>query len=260
MRSTFAWLFAFACFVAAAGCHSSTPAAPDMAMPPSMARCTMPTAVTCTDESIQDLTLFKTASTRMVTNMPDGNGWATEIDATGGAGSGITPKESYVYLKFTDTGLMAVSVGDEAAFNSMDWDIAFRRFIIRLNSGVSGPSCVDGARTGPNTDYDSLAAEPPGLTFSTEVYYTDSCTLIPDGSGLGSPGTVLQSFWMYPGCLQMTGNVFVIRLADGREVKLVVTHYYETMAQMDCDNNNMITVAEQSQAAHVGVRWAFLGQ
>jgi len=71
---------------------------------------------------------------------------------------------------------------------------------------------------------------------------------------------VLQSFWMYPGCLQMTGNVIVIRLADGREAKLVVTHYYEPAAQMDCDTTNSITVAEQAQAAHVGVRWAFLGQ
>jgi hypothetical protein len=229
-----------------------------MSMAP-VARCTTPTAVTCTDESIQDLTLYKTVSTRTVMNTPDGNGWATEIDATAAA-VGITPKESYVYLKFTDTGLQNVAVSDEAAFNSMDWDIAFRRFLIRLNSGVSGPSCVDGARTGPNTDYDSLATEPAGLTFSTEVYYTDSCTIIPDGSGLGSPGTVLQSFWMYPGCLQMTGNVFVIRLADGREVKLVVTHYYEPMAQMDCDTTNMVTPAEESQAAHVGVRWAFLGQ
>jgi hypothetical protein len=236
-------------------CHSSAGGMPDMA---TAARCTMPTAPTCTDQQIQDLTLFKTVSTRSVTNTPDGAGFATEIDATGGAGSGITPKESYVYAKFTDTGLMTVPVSDEAAFNSMDWDIAFRRFIIRLNSGVSGPSCVDAARTAPSTDYGTLATVPANLDYRTEAYYTAGCTIVPDGSGLGSPGTALQSFWMYPGCLQMTGNVFVIRLADGRDVKLVVTHYYEQMAQDDCNTNSMITVAEQSQAAHVGVRWAYL--
>lgn len=253
------FVFGFAAFSTLAACHSSgTGGNPDLSMP-STARCSMPTAVPCTDGQIQDLTLFKTASTRVVTNIAEGTGWATEIDATGGAGSGIEPKESYVYAKFTDAGLTPVAISDEAAFNSMDWDIAFRRFIVRLNSGVSGPSCVDGARTAANTDFDALAAEPASLDYRTESYYTSTCSLVPDGSGLGSPGTALQSFWRYPGCLQMTDNVFVLRLADGKKVKLIVTHYYEQAVQDYCDANDMIMASQGSKAAHVGVRWAFLG-
>jgi hypothetical protein len=255
MRMNFGFALTLALF---AGCHSGgTTDMPDMSMV-SAARCTMPVAPICTDAQIQDLTLYKTTSTRVITNTADGAGFATEIDATAGAGTGITPKESYVYAKFSDTGLTAVAVSDEAAFNSMDWDIAFRRFIIRLNSGVSGPSCVDGARTAPSTDYDSLTAEPAGLDYRTEQYYTSGCSLVPDGSGLGSPGTALQSFWKYPGCLQMTGNVFVLRLADGKKVKLVVTHYYSQTVQDECDTTNAIQPSDAAASAHVGVRWAYI--
>ncbi len=241
--------------LAACGSSSHMDTPPDMA---SAARCTMPVAPTCTDAQIQDLTLFKTASTKTIASTPTGTTFASEIDATGGAGTGITPRESYVYAKFTDQGLTQVAIGDEAAFNSMEWDLAFRRFIIRLNSGVSGPSCVDAARTAANTDFDTLAAEPAGLDYRTEQYYSSACDLVPDGSGLGSPGTALQSFWQYPGCLQMTGNVFVVRLASGRKVKLTVTHYYEQAVQDYCDANDMIMMSDASKAAHVGVRWAFL--
>ena len=234
---------------------SSSTGQPDMVV--SAQRCTMPGAPTCTDNQIQDLTLQKAPSpdTRSIVSTADGMGFTSAIDASAG---GINATESYVYAKFTATGLTKVAIGDEAAFASMDWDIAFRRFIIRLNSGVSGPSCVDGARTAAGTAYNTLAAEPTGLEFRTEAYYTSSCDLVPDGSGLGSPGTALQSFWRYPGCVQMTDNVFVVRLADGRRVKLVVTHYYEQSVQDYCDANDKILATDSGKAAQVGLRWAFL--
>jgi hypothetical protein len=247
--------FAWVLVPLVAACGDGSTAA-DMSMP-ATSRCPMPVAPTCTDAQIQDLTLFKAASTRAISNTPDGSGFASEIDAT--AGGSMPPRESYVYARFTATGLEQVAIGDEAAFNSMEWDIAFRRFVIRLNSGVSGPSCVDGARTAANTDYDALATEPASLEYRTEAYYTQSCSLVPDGSGLGSPGTALQSFWRYPGCVQMTGNVFVVRLADGRKVKLVVTHYYEPAVQDYCDANDTVMMGDLGKAAKVGVRWAFLG-
>src|SRR5688572_15324551 len=172
-----------------AACGDGNTPVADMSMP--VGRCPMPVAPTCTDAQILDLPLFKPASTRAITNSPEGAGFASEIDATGGAGGGIEPKESFVYARFTASGLERVDLGDEAAFNSTGWDIAFRRYVIRLNSGVSGPSCVDGARTAANTDYDTLTAEPAGLEYRTEAYYTSSCSLVPDGSGLGAPGTAL---------------------------------------------------------------------
>src|SRR5256885_9669414 len=101
--------------------------------------------VDCTDQSIQQLSLFRPVNGAAIGN---DNSAApvivSSIDATAG---GLSPTKSYVYAKFTDSGLTNVAVGDEDAFTSSDWDVAFRRFIIRLNSGISGPSCVTAART-----------------------------------------------------------------------------------------------------------------
>ena len=208
----------------AAGVDSGTPdtGAPDSGLTPV---CTMPTTVPCTDNQILDLPLFTNANMAMVENTADGTGWMSHVDATAG---GFMPTQGFVYAKFTDTGLQRVDIGDEAAFMSMDWDVAFRRFIIRLNSGVSGPSCVTGARTAAATDFATLTSVPASLTYRTEEYYSAApgCMLVPDGSGLGSPGTALQSFWEYPGCVKMTGNVYVLQLANGRHVKLTVDDYY----------------------------------
>src|SRR5690606_21099415 len=107
--------------------------------------CTEPTPPSCVDESFLELNLFSTTSPAAITNTAEDAGWQTHVDATGG---GFSPSQSYVYARFTDEGLVNVEVSDETAFDSMEWDIAFRRFIVRLNSGPSGPSCVSAARTG----------------------------------------------------------------------------------------------------------------
>ena len=217
--------------------------------------CTEPTAPPCVDESFLELNLFAATSPAAITNTADGAGWQTHVDATGG---GFSPSQSYVYARFTDEGLVKVEVGDEAAFDSTEWDIAFRRFIVRLNSGPSGPSCVSVARTGPTTDYETLDAVPSGLEYRSEEYFTASCEIVPDGSGLGSPGTAMQSFWEYPGCVQMTGNVYVITLASGRHLKLTVTSYYELAVQETCDTTGAIDMGSPSGAGNIRLRWAFL--
>ena len=220
-----------------------------------MAVCTEPTDVICVDESILELNLFTDPNLAEIENTPDGDGFTTHVDATGG---GFMPSLGYVYARFTDTGLVRVDLGDEEAFDSMEWDIAFRRFVIRLNSGVSGPSCVGGARTGPSTEYDTFTGPLDTLEYRTEEYFTPTCEIVPDGSGLGSPGTALQSFWEYPGCVQMTGNVYVLRLASGRRLKLTVTSYYEPTVQAMCDTEGMIDMGAPSGAGNMRLRWQFL--
>lgn len=217
--------------------------------------CTDPTAVTCTDQSVLELNLFTDVNPGAIENTADGTGFVSHVDATGG---GFDPTLSYVYARFTDEGLVRVEVGDEAAFDSMEWDVAFRRFVIRLNSGVSGPSCVGGARTAAGTDYAALTAPPDGLEYRTEAYFTDTCEIVPDGSGLGSPGTALQSFWEYTGCVKMTGNVYVIRLANGRRLKATVDSYYDPAIQETCDTTDSIPMGSPTGAGNIRLRWAFL--
>jgi len=209
--------------------------------------------VACQDESIATLMLFETPSPRGVIASEGGPVWTETIDATAG---GISADESYVYLRFTERGLEKVDLSDEAAFVSLAWDIAFRRFVIRLNSGVSGPGDVVAARTAPETSFDGLDVVPEGLAFREERYFTDTCEYVSDGSGIGSPATALASYWTYPGCVSMTGNVFVLRRGDGRHVKFEVLRYYPPENQRSCDDTSMISFP--SGGGNVAVQWAFL--
>ena len=145
------------------GVDLATPA-PDMAG----GQCSAKT-VPCTDDQIQDQSLFKKASTRKIENTADGAGWNSRVDASGG----VPPGQPVTPVEFTPTGLQRVAVGDEDAFTSMDWDIAFRRFIIRLNSGVSGPSCVTARAHRTGTIFDDLTSVPQASTDRTESYFDE---------------------------------------------------------------------------------------
>lgn len=213
------------------------------------------TAVPCQDESIQELGLFRAPNAATITNTATTGGFISQIDATAG---GATPTRSYVYIRFTEAGMERVDVGDEAAFESTAWDMAMRRFVVRLNSGVSGPSCVTARRAAPNLSFDEIDTVPT-TPARVEEYMTPApaCALVSDGSGLpGSPGVALQSYWEYPGCVKMTGNVYVVSLADGRHVKLQVLSYYSPANQLLCDTESRVNMPSGSGALRM--KWAFL--
>lgn len=218
--------------------------------------CTTPTAVLCSDQVFQEMNLKKPPAPGNITSTPDGAGFSSTIDATAGGAFNPNP-DSYVYGRFDDTGLLKVDIGDEEALDSMDWDIAFRRYVMRINSGHSGPSCVTAARLPGAPVYDDLTQVPAGLTYRNDEYFTASCEIIPDGSGLpNSPATALSSYWTYPGCVQMTGNVFVVRVASGRQLKLTVTHYYDDANQQTCNTTG--AVPQGTPSATFQMRWSWL--
>ena len=208
----------------------------------------------CLDEQIAALDLFDNISPALITEEGTTSGeFQTWIDATGG---GRAPTQSFVYARFTATGLEKIEVSDEDSFDSTGWDISFRRFVIRVNSGMGGPSCVAVARTAPSTEFESVTSVPTDVTFNTEQYFTDSCEIIPDGSGLGSPNTLLAAYWTYPGCVSMSGNVYIIRTAEGRHVKLEVIGFYPLDIQAMCEAT--MTLPMPSNGANVRIRWAFI--
>jgi len=223
--------------------------------------CTEPEPVPCEDQVILGMNLKDEPAPGEITNTPDGEGFLTLIDATAGVTSGtLTPTESYTYGRFTDAGLEKVSLSDEDALTSMDWDMAFRRYIGRINSGNSGPSCVTAARLPGTPVFDDVSSAPDDLTRRSDEYFTaePSCELIADGTGLpGSPATALSSYWTYPTCVQMTGNVYIVQLADGRQLKLTVTHFYNDEAQQQCQEEESIPMADTG-SGNVQLRWAFL--
>lgn len=214
-----------------------------------------PHEVACTDESVTNLALFDgEPSDAEVINDPEDEGFLTEVDTTGGD---LSPTESFVYMKFTDEGLKLVEINDEEAFESVDWDIAARRFVLRLNSGVSGPGWVKAGRTAPQTKFENVDEVPKALELRAEEYFSEDCTIRTDG-GIGSPTTVLSGFWSYMACVEMTHNVYVIQLdrPEKRHVKLEVMSYYPADRQKICDETGRVPTP--SGAGHMTLRWAFI--
>jgi hypothetical protein len=212
----------------------------------------MPMPPACQDEAVQELRLRDVLATGEVREEGASPGERTYIDARGG---GIMVPEGFLYARFTADGLEKVNITDEEAFEDTTWHIAFRRFVIRLNGGVSGPSCVRGSRV-PGS-FDEVTSLDPSWMLQEEAYFGDTCELVNDGSGLpGSPATVTSSFWEYPGCVQMTGNVYVLELPDGRAVKMEVLSYYVPDRQMECQATDQVT--RPSGSANIRMRWAFL--
>jgi hypothetical protein len=218
--------------------------------------CTEPAVVDCEDDVFVALTMDLNANAPgLIDSTPVDGVFEVDVDARAGGFGGT---QGWVYGAFTDDGLLKVELSDIDSLGSMDWDIAFRRFVIRVNSGYGGPSCVTAARTAADTDFDALAAVPADLRFNTEAFMSDpdGCTVIADGSGLpDSPGVVLQNWWTYPaGCVATTGNVYVLSLKDGRRLKLVVTQYYGgDGAQDSCNDLSEIT----GEGARIKLRYAF---
>ncbi len=215
--------------------------------------CTEPAEVSCQDAMILDLSLHDDkVSEGAVATTTEGEDFVTTVDGSGGGYDKYT-RNAWVYLKFTDQGAQKVEIDDESALESMDWDMSMRRYIIRLNSGSSGPSCV-GAAALIGQDYSSVAAVPDGISYVPDDYYTDDCTLINDSSGLpGSPQVAMGPWWEYPGCVKTTGTPFLIQQADGHVIKLVVESYYGA-DQAECNNSG----STQASGGFYILRWRFL--
>lgn len=207
----------------------------------------------CADEAISQLMLLDRINPATIESTAEADGFHARLDASAG---GVSPTEGYVYARFTEEGLAKVELGDEDALASTEWHIALRRYVVRLNSGVSGPAEVLGASTAPGTRFEELEGLPPDLRLQHEAYFTDLCDYVMDASGIGAPATVLSTFWSYTACVQMTGNVYVIRVGPEQTLKLQVLAYYADDNQAVCDETG--EVPQPSFAAQFHLRWAWL--
>lgn len=219
--------------------------------------CTEETPPQCVDEMILDLSLHDDlVSDDEVSTDEDGDDFVTTVDATAG-GFGNETEHPWVYVKFDADGASRVDIDDETALESMDWDLAARRFILRLNGGDSGPSCVAAASFLEST-YDDLTEVPDGVEFNVDDYYTSDCTIVNDSSGLpGSPQVALAPWWEYPGCVATTDVPQVIRLADGRTLKIRVDSYYEDSDDQETCNDTG-EAADNAVSGVYTLRWKFL--
>ena len=212
-----------------------------------------PTKVACQDEMVLDLSLHERVTEGKVATTTDGDDFVTTIDGSAG-GYTDAANNPWTYVKFESDGAVRVDIGDETALISQDWDLAAHRFVLRLNGGSSGPSCV-GAAAVPGSTYEEIESVPAGVSYHTDDFYTDDCTMINDSSGLpGSPQVVLGPWWEYPGCVATTGTPFFVQVADGRVLKMVVEEYYSHGEQETCNE----TGAMGEHSGYYTIRWAWL--
>ena len=216
--------------------------------------CTEPSEVGCIDEMILDLSLHDDlVSDGDVSNDKDGDDWVSVVDASAG-GMYDADKNPWIYLRFTDDGLERVDIDDETALEEMTWHLSARRYILRLNSGTSGPSCVGGAEV--KGDYaDVTTSDAEGADYNLEHFYDEECKIIEDNSNLpGSLDVVLGGWWDYVSCVATTAQAFVIQLDDGRLLKFTVEQYYKGDGQDECNNEG----STNKESGIFTFRWRFL--
>jgi hypothetical protein len=207
--------------------------------------------VLCIDEIYLDFSLHDDkVSAGAVTNTADGDEWVSAVDATAG-GMNASTANPWTYVRFSTNGLVKVEIDDDTALSSTEWDVAMKRFNIRLNSGVSGPGCTLGMEV--RTTVGSTAALPSSEELLAEAFYTEDCTLVEDDSGLpGAPASVMAGWWLYAGCVATTGKVFGIRGSE-LDVAVTVESYYES-GQDACNAGG----APGSGSGNLKLRWRAL--
>jgi len=157
-----------------------------------------------------------------VTSQPGAGGVTSSIDASVG-GLGNSGGEPFVYLKFGNGMLDKVAIDDAQSFDSAEWDMAFKRYVIRVNGGDSGP----GGASVAAVDASTLAGvtAPAAASFAADDWTGDSCVALVDG--LGAPATAVGTWYVADDMrLDPLAKVYVLRRADGTSFKLRVLSYY----------------------------------
>jgi hypothetical protein len=242
-------LFLFACTIPDDDKPADTDTGTDTGEPVEL-RCEDPVEPECVDDLIQGLSFNAKVSDGTIDESLEGEDFVALIDATAG-GSSAQSRNPWLYVRFTPDGLQQVEVEDEESLEDMTWHLSLKRYILRLNSGDSGPSCVLGADVARKT-YDEVTEVPDSVDWREEDFYDDDCELVADM--LGGPETVLNGWWTYVSCVETTGTPYLLQLEDGSVVKLVVTGYYENDGQTECEE----TGATSEESGWVTIRWRFL--
>ncbi len=152
---------------------------------------------------------------------------STVIDASAG-GFGNSATEPFVYLQFSGSTVSKVDIGDVDAFASQGWHLALKRYVIKVNSGDSGPGSVRVASVA-GAGLDSVTTVPPASDFAEDDWATPACALNVDP--LGAPLTAV-GVWYEAQNMILTplDLVFVLELPGGDHLTLEVASYYATPA------------------------------
>lgn len=147
------------------------------------------------------------------------------VDAVAG-GTNAKDKNPWVYVSLS-TG-QAVALTDPQAFTSKAWDLAFKRDLIRTNSGDSGPGKGGAIRIALGWDEVDRATL-GNKALPSEDWFDADCTL-----ELGATGEIITTFNAWEEYDEAThvltpaDAVYITAGADGTLYKLAVLDYYST--------------------------------
>lgn len=177
----------------------------------------------CSAALRQELALVDEVTSRSVTVLEQsGDEQVLYVDATAGGPDGSEP---WVYVSLASG--QAVAVSDIDALASTEWDLALRRFVIRTNSGDSGPG--QGGALRVNLAWESVDATTLGnRTPPSELWFDADCNLTVDSS----TGDVITTFsgWseydVMTHLLTPADAVYLTLGADGALYKVAILDYY----------------------------------
>jgi hypothetical protein len=165
-------------------------------------------------------------SSGAVDNQPDELAqevFTTVVDASAGGAAGQA-EQPFVYLDLeAEDGAAAVAIDDVASFESTDWDIALKRFVIRSNSGDSGPADIEVA----TIQSEELREDDdvPSQLFADDDWTSAECALLRDATT--GPRTRFSNWYeVTAGRYEPRPVLHLVRLGAGRYAEVDVVTYY----------------------------------
>jgi HmuY protein len=186
-----------------------------------------PTPSACSAALRQSLSLVDEVSTAAVTVLSEQNGErALYVDASVG---GLNGQDTHPWIYLALATAEAVAVTDLDALRSNAWDLAFKRSVVRSNSGDSGPGQGGAIRIA--LPWDQVDSSTLGKkTLPTESWFDADCKL-----GLDASMNLITTFsdWSeYDAANHILSAapdvVFITAAADATLYKVAILDYYST--------------------------------
>lgn len=144
------------------------------------------------------------------------------VDATAG-GFVNAADNPFLYISFASGSPKKVSITDLDAFSSTEWDIAFKRIVIRANGGDSGPAGIEVASS---SSIVGGAVSPDKEAYRVDDFATEDCEL--QQGPIGEPVTAFGAWYQYDqekNRVETDDRVFFLKRQD-RTIRIEFDSYY----------------------------------
>lgn len=164
-------------------------------------------------------------ATAMLSVTDEGGAIRATLDASAG-GSMSAPSQAFVYLDLDSATLLELD--DYTAYADTRWDLAFKRVVIRSNSGSSGTGAASVARLA-DTTFEAVTEAPAQAEYWQDLTADETCQLTVDPIMTpytafnflnGDNPTGSESWYSYggPGGISpLPGMIYLVKNAEGTQ-------------------------------------------